>query len=168
MSHTASVERRTARRSSLGWLARAVLRGAVGGLIATVVMTLYRLPIFKGLPPTAEFWARYVAGGEAEDHPVPGFALHLLYGTVAGAAFGAAFALLDGRVGLRRDYLGVVAGPLYGFALSVFGTRVLFPYVLRRDLDHEHAMVFHVGHVVYGLTLGTWLASRERLGEVYE
>jgi len=29
-------------------------------------------------------------------------------------------------------------------------------------------VIFHVGHVIYGLTLGTWIGFRERKGEVYE
>jgi hypothetical protein len=27
-------------------------------------------------------------------------------------------------------------------------------------LDADERLVFHVGHLVYGLTLGTWLGSR--------
>lgn len=147
---------------------RAVARGCVGGLIATVVMTLYRMPIFRALPPTAEFWAQYVGGGEAEEYPLVGFVLHLLYGAAAGAAFGPAFAALDSRTSVGRDELGVGAGLTYGLVLSAFGSRVLLRRLLGRELEPEHALVFHVGHAIYGLTLGTWLASRERLGEVYE
>jgi len=39
---------------------RGLIRGVVGGLIATVLMTLYRFPVFRALPPTADFWAKYV------------------------------------------------------------------------------------------------------------
>lgn len=131
-------------------------------------MTLYRLPIFRALPPTAEFWARYVGGGDAEDYPIQGFVLHLFYGMVAGGVFYPLFVAISRRSPNHRDLLGVVCGAGYGLALSLIGTRIVFRRVLDRGLESEHALVFHVGHLIYGLTLGTWLASREPLGEVYE
>ncbi|MFC4360116.1 DUF6789 family protein [Halobium salinum] len=146
----------------------AAVDGAVGGLVATVVMTVYRAPVFRALPPTAEFWARYVGGGEAEQYPAQGFVLHLLYGTVAGALFGPILEWATRRSPLGRDPTGVTLGVAYGLLLSIFGTRVLFPRLLRRGLEPDHALVFHAGHAVYGLTLGTWLTSRERRGRVYE
>ncbi|WP_254536804.1 hypothetical protein [Halomarina litorea] len=149
-------------------LARSALRGTVGGLIATLVMTLYRAPVFRTLPPTAEVWAKYVAGGEAEDHQGVGLLLHLLYGTVAGALFGPVFHSLDGRTPLSRDHLGAAGGLAFGLLLSAFGSRVLMPYVAGTALDDDERLVFHVGHVVYGLTLGTWVATRRRMGEVYD
>ncbi|SFL34694.1 hypothetical protein SAMN04487950_3476 [Halogranum rubrum] len=153
---------------SPGTLIRACLRGCTGGLIATLVMTLYRMPIFRALPPTAEFWAQYLGGGEAEQYPLEGFALHLLYGTAAGAVFGPVFTVCNARTTVNRDAVGVAVGLVYGLALSAFGTRVVFRHVLNQELEPEHVLVFHVGHAIYGLTLGTWLSSRERLGDVYE
>ncbi|ESP86876.1 DUF6789 family protein [Candidatus Halobonum tyrrellensis] len=147
---------------------RAALAGGVGGLLGTVGMTVYRLPVFHALPPTAEFWAQYVGGGDAEDHPVAGLLLHLLYGVAAGAAFGPAYAALVERLPGEPDATGMVGGAAYGAALSVFGERVLLEGLLDRELEREHALVFHAGHVVYGLTLGTWLGTRERRGDVYD
>lgn len=146
----------------------AVVRGCVGGLVATAVMTAYRIPIFRALPPTAEFWARYVGGGDAEQYFLEGLLLHFSYGTAAGGAFGALLSFVHPRSRLDRELTTLVAGLVYGLLLSAFGSRVVFRYVLRRDLEPEEALVFHVGHVVYGLTLGTWIGSRERYGEVYE
>jgi hypothetical protein len=149
-------------------LSRDVLRGVVGGLVATAVMTVYRLPIFRSLPPTAEFWARYVGGGEAEEYPFVGLVLHFLYGGVGGGLFGGLFARLSSRTSLPREPLGVASGVGFGGVLSVFGTRVVFPYLLGRDLEADERLVFHVGHLVYGLTIGTWVAKRESAGEVYD
>ncbi len=67
---------------------RAMIRGVVDGLITTGLMTLYRFPLFRALPPTAEFWATFVRGGEPEQYPIAGLLLHFLYGGVAGGAFG--------------------------------------------------------------------------------
>lgn len=147
---------------------QAVVRGFLGGLVATAVMTVYRAPIFRALPPTAEFWARYLGGGEAEQYFLEGLVLHFLYGGVAGGVLGFLLANINPRTSLDRELTSLFAGLVYGLFLSVFGTRVLFRYVLERDLDPEQALVFHVGHVIYGLTLGTWIGSRERVGEVYE
>jgi hypothetical protein len=145
-----------------------ILRGCVGGCIATVVMTVYRLPIFNGLPPTAEFWARYVGGGDADQYFVQGLVLHFLYGTVAGGAYGLLHSRFHESNPMSREVVSVLSGLLYGLSLSVFGSRVLFVRVLGRELRAEDALVFHVGHVIYGLTLGTWMGDRERYGEVYD
>ncbi|MFC4440055.1 MULTISPECIES: DUF6789 family protein [Natrialbaceae] len=148
-------------------LYRAVIRGVKGGFIATAVMTLYRLPIFRALPPTAEFWARFVGDEEAEQYPLHGLVLHFLYGAGAGGVFGPVFAVIDRQTSLDRERLGLITGLAYGFVLSVFGHRVIFVYVLDRELEEDEALVFHVGHAIYGLTLGTWFGSHERFGEVY-
>lgn len=160
--------RRRGRVLSPSVTARAAARGFAGGLIGTAVMTLYRLPIFRALPPTAEFWARYVGGGEAEDHLLPGIVLHFFYGAAAGGVFAPVFTVVASRTSFSRELIGLVSGLLYGSFLSVFGTRVIFRHVLGRELESDEALVFHVGHVFYGVTLGTWLSSRERFGEVYE
>lgn len=152
-----------------GWSpGRAVVSGCVGGAIGTVVMTIYRLPVFRALPPTAEFWAQYVGGGDAEEYTAAGLLLHLLYGVAAGAVLGPVYAALASRLPVRRDATGMVCGAAYGLALSVFGERVLLERLLGRELEREHALVFHAGHLVYGLTLGTWLGTRERRGDVYD
>ena len=126
------------------------------------------MPIFRGLPPTAEFWAQYLSGDDADQYFLEGLLLHFLYGGVAGGVFGLFHVNIDRRTSFHRERTSLVAGFVYGLFLSVFGTRVLFRYVLKQDLDQEEGLVFHVGHVVYGLTLGTWIGSRERFGEVYE
>jgi hypothetical protein len=147
---------------------RTVVRGFAGGLIATAVMTIYRLPIFQALPPTSEFWALYIGDESANRYLVQGLLLHALYGGVAGAVFAPLFECLHARTALSRERVGLLSGVGYGLVLSVFGTRVLFEYVLQEELDPDNTLVFHVGHLIYGLTLGTWLSSREDFGDVYE
>jgi len=148
--------------------------GAEGGFVATLVMTAYRLPVSRSLPPTATLWSRFVAGGRPEDHPVPAVALHLLYGTVAGAVFGL-LAPLRGREPstepgesvaeasdetARLEAVGLLVGVGYALALSAFGERALLDRLLDVELDADESLVFHAGHVVYGLSLGTWVGSR--------
>lgn len=144
-------------RGFLRW----ALNGAVGGAVATAVMTAYRMPVAASLPPTAKFWSEYVAGGEPEDHPIPALVLHLLYGVGAGTVFGAVFRPFSTRTDGedRREVSGVVLGSLYSLALSVFGEYVVLGGLLDTDLDGSESLIFHVGHLVYGLSLGSWVAS---------
>jgi len=130
-------------------------------------MTVYRIPVFKALPPTAEFWARYVSGGDVEQHLLPGLLLHFAYGIAGGAVYGAlaSFVAVDDPV--ARERLSVLSGLAYGLALSAFGARVVFVHVLGRELQSADALVFHVGHAIYGVTLGTFLAASESAGDVY-
>jgi hypothetical protein len=130
-------------------------------------MTVYRIPVFRALPPTAEFWARYVGGGDAEEYLVPGLLLHFLYGTVGGGVYGLLASFVDVPDPDVRERGGVVGGLAYGLGLSAIGSRVVFVRVLGRELQSEDALVFHVGHAIYGVTLGTFVASSEPAGEVY-
>lgn len=147
---------------------RGLLQGVVGGLIATALMTLYRFPVFRALPPTADFWAKYVGNGDTEAYPGTGLILHFLYGAAAGGLFGVVISLLDFRSERQRSLGAIGLSLVYGLVLSVFGTRVIFQRLLDEELEPDEAVVFHVGHAIYGLTLGTWISSKERSGEVYE
>jgi hypothetical protein len=141
---------------------RRVALGCSGGLIATLVMTAFRIPTSRSLPPTAYFWAKFFGGGSAEDHPLAGLVLHLVYGAGGGVAFAV---LAPGREGSEAtaEFVDAVLGTVYGVALSAFGIRVVLGRLLGMELPADERLVFHLSHVVYGLTLGTWLGSR--LGE---
>lgn len=147
---------------------RAIVRALQGGLFATVVMTTFRLPILRSLPPTANFWAKYVGGGHPEDYNAIGLILHLVYGSVGGAMFGLAYATLDITPGATTEARGVVWGGLYGLLLSVFGEHVMLRRVLDMDLEEDTATIFHTSHLIYGIALGGWVGSRMRLAATYE
>ncbi|ADJ15184.1 hypothetical protein HacjB3_09005 [Halalkalicoccus jeotgali B3] len=138
---------------------RSLLRAIQGGAFATVVMTAFRLPILRSLPPSANFWAKYVGDGHPEEYTGMGIFLHFLYGI----SFGALFGLLYPRLRLPRSATeteGVVWGTVFGLALSVFGERVMMNRLLDIDLDADAETVFHASHAVYGIALGTWVGSR--------
>jgi hypothetical protein len=128
-------------------------------LIATLVMTVFRMPISESLPPTAEFWAQYLGSGEAEDYPIIGLVLHLAYGVAGGVAF-AALAPGSGESDALAETKNVIAGTVYGMVLSVFGARFLLEGLLEMDLETDDRLIFHLSHLIYGLTLGTWVGSR--------
>ncbi|RRJ33866.1 hypothetical protein EIK79_03090 [Halocatena pleomorpha] len=133
--------------------------GGKGGLIGTLVMTAFRVPITRSLPPTANFWAKYIAGGSSEEHTVHGIILHLVYGTVGGVAF--VLCCAPGGTGsdVADEWQGIVRGTAFGLLLSVFGVHIVLKWLLDMDLEANERLIFHVGHIIYGLTLGTWVGS---------
>ncbi len=136
----------------------AVVAGAKGGLFATVAMTAFRLPISRSLPPTDEFWTRYVRDDRSGDAPLPALALHLCYGVAAGVVYAATVPDSGGESALASMGTGAVTGVAYGLLLSAVG--LVLERLLGEELSTDERFVFHLGHVVYGLTLGTWLGSR--------
>jgi hypothetical protein len=138
--------------------------GAVAGTVATVVMTVFRMSISRSLPPTDEFWTQLGSGVVDTDSVpdvLPALGLHVVYGAGGGAVFGAAVGpLLTGRE-VNRERLSTLLGTGYGLALSVFGRWVLVEWLLDQDLDPDERFVFHMGHLVYGLTLGNWFGAYE-------
>ena len=138
---------------------RSTRLGLVGGAFATLVMTAFRMPISDSLPPTAHFWARFVGDGDPEEYPVPAFVLHVVYGVAGGGLFGALFGSRRGRTRAGIELADLGRGLVYSLVLSVFGTRVVLRRVIGMDLESDEALIFHVGHVIYGLALGAWVGS---------
>lgn len=138
----------------------ASVRGLQAGFVATLIMTAFRLPILRSLPPSAHFWAAYVAGGDAKDHSVPGLVLHLVYGTVGGAIFGGLFAVQDAEEAIEAEQRGLLWGSVYGLCLSAFGTQVMLKEILGLELEADELALFHAAHLVYGISLGAWIGSR--------
>ncbi|THE62710.1 hypothetical protein D8Y22_21815 [Salinadaptatus halalkaliphilus] len=147
-------------RSRLEQTTAAGVRGLQAGFVATLIMTAFRLPIMRSLPPSANFWAQYGPGGDPDDHPVVGLLLHLVYGIQAGAVFGALFALQDAERSIEPEQRGLVWGAVYGMGLSAFGSQIMLKELLDIRLDADELALFHAGHLVYGLALGAWVGSR--------
>ncbi len=148
-----------AAQSTPVFTARSFVRALQGGAFATVVMSAFRLPILRSLPPSANFWAKYVGNGHPEEYAGMGIVLHFVYGI----SFGALFGLLYPRLTLPHSTTepeGVVWGTIFGLALSVFGERVMLNRVLDTDVQADTKTVFYASHAVYGIALGTWVGSR--------
>ncbi len=139
---------------------RSAILGFIGGLIATCALTVFRMPVSRSLPPTANFWAEYVAGGDLSEHRVEAMVIHLLYGAIGGSVFALLFRAIDARMPTGTELNGLVIGVLTSIPFSVFGTRVVLNRVLGMDLDANEVMIFHAGHLVYGITIGAWVGSR--------
>ncbi len=138
----------------------AAVRGLQAGFVATIIMTAFRLPILRSLPPSANFYSQYVTGDDPEDHPVAGLLLHFVYGIQAGAIFGGLFALQDAERSIEPEQRGIVWGSIFGMALSAFGSQIMLKELLDIRLEADELALFHAGHLVYGLSLGAWVGSR--------
>ena len=146
---------------------RGSVLGAKGGLVATIAMTAFRMPISESPPPPAWFWQKFVArGGDPEDYPLQALFLHVIYGIGGGAAFGTLFASRlaaengeSDEAEARRERKATLWGLAYGLALSQFGVSVIFKRLLDVELQRDERFIFHVSHAIYGLTLGAWFGS---------
>lgn len=135
--------------------------GLAGGAVATVAMTAFRAPISRSPPPPAWFWATFIGDGEPGDYVGRSLLLHLLYGMGGGAAFGALVGPHLRGEEVTRERQGTALGAVYGLVLSLVGVSVILDALLGMDLDDDERYVFDLGHLVYGLSLGTWFGSRE-------
>lgn len=135
-----------------------LLSGLVGGLLATIVMTVFMMALGDDSPPpTASLWAKYVGDGPAEDYMMPGMLLHLLYGTGAGVAF----ALGAPVVGVGLETVGAAIAAAVGFAivLTVVGMVLWMRIVLAMEPEPKTAAMFTVFHLIYGVVLGGFVGS---------
>jgi len=133
-----------------------VLNGLAGGLIATIVMTIFMMTLGDDSPPpTALFWSQYVGDGDPAEYMLQGMVLHVLYGIIAGAVFVLAVPAIG--IGIGSMTTPLLFGLSYGFVLFV-GAAVFWMNVVL-DIDAEPKMVgmFLVFHLVYGVVLGAWL-----------
>jgi hypothetical protein len=132
-----------------------VIAGLAGGLAATIVMTvLMRVMGDGGPPPTAGLVSTF-AGGEPEDHAMPGMVLHLVYGIVAGGVFAVGAPVIG--VEFESIAVAVGLGLLYGVVLMIGGMAFWMRAVIGMEPDREMMLTFGTVHVVYGLVLGAFL-----------
>lgn len=134
--------------------------GFQGGLIATCTLTVFRLPVSRSLPPTANFWAEYVVCGELSEYPEEAMVLHLLYGAVGGSVFAVLFGKFDELSPIPTELDGVLTGILSSIPFSLFGTNVVLDRMLGMEMEQNEVMIFHAGHLVRGCSIGAWVGSR--------
>lgn len=146
------------RRLETGQRLRLILHGLGGGAFATLVMTVFRMPISDSLPPTAHFLARYV-GGDPGDYPWSSFVLHLVYGIGGGGLFGLLIGERASQGRAEIELRDIAIGLVYSLVLSLFGSRIVLDRLIGMDLESDEALIFHVGHAIYGLALGAWIGS---------
>lgn len=134
-----------------------VIAGLAGGVIATILMTIAMTAVGDGgPPPTARLVAKF-AGGDPEDHAMPGMALHLVYGIAAGAVFAVGVPLVGFSLGSVGVAIGL--GLVYGIVLMIGGMMFWMRLVIGIEPDRDTMVAFGTAHVVYGVVLGAFLGA---------
>lgn len=133
-----------------------IVSGLVGGLIATVVMTVFMMALGDDSPPPmALFWSKYVGNGPPGEYMRQGMVLHAVYGVVAGGVF----AVLATALGLDVTTLGggLLWGLAYGVLLFVGAAAFWMNVVLGMEPERKAVGAFLFFHLVYGVVLGGWV-----------
>lgn len=142
-----------------------LLAGLTAGLLATALMSLVELPVYRrwGMEAVLELHenmatlARWT-GRPAEDHLLEALPLHFLHGGVAGLVFAWALGWAPGMVGLGGAPTWLLGG-LFGLALWLLTLAIhrwitgVSP-VLHPRFGPWPAVASLVGHSIYGLALG--------------
>ena len=143
-----------------GWFDwRSLQLGLEGGFVATVAMTAFRMPISESLPPSAHLCAQYLGGEDPSQYRLLAVGLHLLYGMITGGFFAWGFTDRAPNEPGRAESYGLFLGSIYGLCSSLFGIHVVLDRLLGLDLELDEVVIFHASHVIYGATLGAWIAS---------
>lgn len=130
--------------------------GLAGGLVATLIMTVFMMTLGNDSPPpTARFWSKYVGNGPPEEYQLQGLVLHILYGIIAGGVFVVSIAILG--LGPLNLASGLLWGIAYGILLFVGAAVIWMNIVLDLDADMKMVGTFLFFHLVYGAVLGGWI-----------
>jgi hypothetical protein len=134
-----------------------VLSGLAGGLIATIVMTVFMMALGDDSPPpTAALWSKFVGDGPPADYMMQGMALHMLYGIGAGTVFAVLVPIVGSSLSLAT---AVGLGLAYGLVLTVGGAAFWMKIVLGMDPEPATVGMFTLFHLIYGGVLGGWLTA---------
>lgn len=120
----------------------ALRRGVKGGFVATVVMTAFRIPIAQSLPPTTNFWAKYIGTGGPADYTLQAVLRRLLYGIGSGVVFASFCAPPEIGLEAKNEWQGILRATLFGLLLSVFGVRVVLKRLLGWSLSRTSGSSF--------------------------
>jgi hypothetical protein len=130
-----------------------IVNGFIGGVAATVVMTVLMMALGDDSPPpTALFWSKYIGDGRPDEYMMQGMVLHFLYGI--GAAAVLALALPAVGFGTVGPPVAAGIGVVYGVVLFVIAAVLWMNMVLGLDPDPPEVGMFLVFHLVYGVVLG--------------
>lgn len=134
-----------------------LVSGLVGGLVATIVMTVFMMMLGDDSPPpTALFWAKYVGDGRPDEYMMQGMILHVIYGIVAGGVFAGLVPVL-GFVSVASLGTAILWGLAYGVVLFVIGAAFWMMMILGMSPEMKMVGMFLFFHLVYGAVLGAWI-----------
>lgn len=135
-----------------------LLGGVVGGLVATIVMTIFMMGLGDDSPPpTALFLSQYVGDDGPEAYMLPGLVLHGLYGIGSGVVLSAI--LPAAGFGDVDALVAVGIGLAYGVVLFVGAAVFWMKLVLDMDPEPKDIGLFLLFHLIYGGVLGGVFAA---------
>ncbi len=143
-----------------------ILRGAIWGIVASLVMALYAMIASAGLgqgflTPLYGIASPIVGG---RDMMASMSMVHvnigpLLIGAIVhmmwGALYGVVFALLARQFGLQ-GVTGLIAGAVYGLIVMAIMMYIALPIVGAGGMPQTVGFSFGVEHVIFGVVLGLW------------
>lgn len=149
-----------------GTLGQCIVRGAVWGVVASLVMAMYAMiasaamgqgfltPLYGIAAPIVG--ERDMMESMAKVHVnvgpmLLGAIIHMMWGALYGVVFG----LLARQFGLSGS-AGLVAGIVYGLLVMVVMMVAVLPLVGAGGMPEMVGFSFGVEHVVFGLVLGLW------------
>lgn len=131
-----------------------ILTGLAGGLIATIVMTIFMMLLGDDSPPpTSLFWSKYIGAEGPEEYLPQGMALHGIYGIVAGGVFAVVVPFIE-FVSVETIEVAVLWGLVYGVVLFIGGAVFWMRIVLDIEPDKRMIGMFLLFHLIYGAVYG--------------
>lgn len=135
-----------------------LVNGLIGGLIATVVMTVFQMGLGgDNPPPTSILWSKYIGSEGPEAYLPQGMVLHFIYGIGAGGAFGVGVYLLE--LEITDLLIAAAVGLGYGVVLFIIAAVLWMKVVLQLEADGKTIGMFLFFHLVYGIVLGLWMSA---------
>jgi uncharacterized membrane protein YagU involved in acid resistance len=134
-------------------LRRRVVRGVVGGLVATAVMSAQMVARPStdriGTPPPQRIADFLLPHATARERRVAAAVIHAGIGGASGLLY---------RVALNRGHGGIISGAIFGVAIWAVGYQLLVPMLgvlppANRDRPARRAALLEA-HLVYGTALG--------------
>jgi len=136
-----------------------ILSGLVGGMVATIVMTIFMMGLGdESPPPTAALWAKYVGDKGPKSYMMQGMTLHMLYGIGAGGVFAVGVTALGLGVGNGALTTSLLWAVIFGLGLTIVGAIFWMKIVLAIEPEPKTVGMFAFFHLVYGVVLGASVA----------
>ena len=126
------------------------LSGLVGGLLGAAAMTVAATVARDSAWPSAVVWAMYFGDGDPGNYRTPGLAVHLVYGTLAGAAFAA----LVGEPGPATLVDALVLSVGWAVVLAAVAAGFWLHLLVGAELDRGALVRMADVHLAYGAVLG--------------
>lgn len=149
-----------------------LINGFIAGLIATVIMTIFQIPIWKkwGMTSVLEWHENQVLTSRIinktpDDLLIQSFFFHFLHGSLGGIGV----AIVVKSINLQISYLisGIVLGFLFTLIVLIIHEPITKIKPLRHPLGKLPVLASFVTHAIYGASLGYFLTFSDYFISVF-